>query len=311
MKTQRGFAATFFAKLFGGPAQVKPCLGSAPFAGQPRPWWQESQPTWKIASGLRWCRVDCNCPNFHFIVGRKSMKNFFNPATMRSVVAFAAVSAVSVVSTFAASPPDPLASGTSAPCATQSQGQDGSTYERIVLVHRFTLPQKLAWGKVSIDLAPAAWRIGSVDGPPAHAAQLQGALVALGGIEIGGRCTGWVDGPTAYPCGFALREIGFTALTVNRHGGIVMDWTPDPKHAQAAIDARQHADMKGLMTPLRDTQRFVGMHVAPYQLGDPAKAVGRKLEFEIRAVSNQLMPSLFDHASGLVSLCGAGQKLAM
>lgn len=239
------------------------------------------------------------------------MNNVFNPATMRGVVAFTAVSAISAVSTFAASPPDPLTSGTGAPCAAQAQSQDGPAYERIVLVHRFTLPQKLAWGKVSIDLAPTAWRVGGVDGPPAHAAQLQGALGALGGVEIGARCTGWVDGPTAYPCGFALREIGFTAQTVERHGGIVMDWTPDPKRAQTAARAHPRADMKGLMAPLPDTQRFVVMHVAPYQLGDPAKAVGRKLEFEVRAVSNPLMPSVFDHASGLVSLCGAGQKLAM
>ena len=142
-------------------------------------------------------------------------------------------------------------------------------------------------------------------------AGVQGALGALGGVEIGARCTGWVEGPNAYPCGFALRDIGFTAQTVERHGGIVMDWTPNPQRAQAAIDARPHADMKGLMSPLPDTQRYVGMHVAPRLLGDPAKAVGRKLEFEIRAVSNRLVPSLFDHASGLVALCGAGQKLAM
>ena len=239
------------------------------------------------------------------------MKNLFNPATIRGVVAFTAVSAISAVSTIAASPLDPLTTGPGAPCAAQALSQDGSAYERIVLVHRFTLPKKPAWGKFSIDLAPAAWRVGGVDGPPAHAAQLQGALGALGSIEIGGRCTGWVDGPTAYPCGFALREIGFTAQTVERHGGIVMDWTPDPKRVQVAINTRPRADIKGLMAPLSDTQRFVAMHVAPYQLGDPAKAVGRKLEFEIRAVSNQLMPSSFDRASGLVSLCGAGQKLAM
>lgn len=231
-----------------------------------------------------------------------------NPTKMMSAVALTVVSAMSAV---AASPPDPLAYGSDAPCAAQAQSQDQPAYERIVLVHRFTVPQKLAWGKVSIDLAPAAWRVGGVDGPPAHAAQLQGALGALGGVEIGARCTGWVEGPNAYPCGFALRDIGFTAQTVERHGGIVMDWTPNPQRAQAAIDARPHADMKGLMSPLPDTQRYVGMHVAPRLLGDPAKAVGRKLEFEIRAVSNRLVPSLFDHASGLVALCGAGQKLAM
>lgn len=195
--------------------------------------------------------------------------------------------------------------------AGEAQSQDGPAYERIVLVHRFTVPQKLAWGKISIDLTPAAWRVGGVDGPPAHAAQLSGVLGALDGIEIGARCTGWVEGPNAYPCGFALREIGLAAQSVKRSSGIVMDWTPNPQRAQAAIDARPHADMKGLMAPLPDTQRFVGMHVAPRHLGDTAKAMGAKLEFEIRAVSNRLVPSMFDRASGVVTLCAARQKLAL
>ncbi len=190
------------------------------------------------------------------------------------------------------------------------QAPDGSTIPShdIALVHRFDLPGKLAWGKISIKLDSAGWRVGDIDGPRANPAQMSVALGAMRAIEIGTRCTGWVEGPTAYPCGFAVRELGFSRETDDRQAAIAMDWTPVPQRAQIAIDARPQADMKGLLAPVLDTPRFVRLLVSAQQFGNPDKSIGDKIEFEVRVVSNPLVPSLFDRKSGLLTVCGGGQS---
>lgn len=194
------------------------------------------------------------------------------------------------------------------PCSVQALDGSAIPSHDIALVHRFNLPEKLAWGKVSIKLDSAGWRVGDVDGPRANPAQMSVALGAMRAIEIGSRCTGWVEGPTAYPCGFAVRELGFSRQTDDRQAAIAMDWTPDPQRAQAAIAARPQADMKGLLAPVLDTPRFVRLLVSAQQFGNLEKAASDKLEFEVRVVSNPLVPSLFDRKSGLVTMCGGGQS---
>lgn len=218
--------------------------------------------------------------------------------------------ALMAVSAMSATAPGLDGDETNARCAAQDEKQAGTAYGNIVLVHRFAIPEKLDWGKVSVDLVPAAWHVGGADGPPASAAQLRLALRALGILEIGGRCTGQVNGLTSYPCGFAVRELGFAGQTGDRQGGIAMDWATGSARAQAGVSARQAANRKVQFAPLPDTQRFVGLQVEPRHLGDVDKASGRRLEFEIRAVSNSLHRSTFDRASGLVMLCGTGQNLA-
>lgn len=227
-----------------------------------------------------------------------------------SLTAVAVAVSLTAVSALPALLPGPQAGEktANANCTLPDQDQAGPAYDRIVLVHRFTIPAKLAWGKVSVKLVPEAWHVGGIDGPPANAAQLRGALRAVGGLEVGGRCTGWVDGLTAYPCGYAVRELGLVDQGGDRLSGIAMDWSPDPVRVRTTLDARSR---DGQSSPLLDTPRFVGLRVAPNNLGEPDKLFGRKLEFEIRAISNQLMPSVIDHKSGLVAFCGAGQKLAM
>ena len=83
-----------------------------------------------------------------------------------------------------------------AACAAQAQGAPPAS-DAGVLVHRFTIPPQQSWGPISIELIPAAWRVGHLDGPPATEAQLQAALGGLAGMEFGGRCAGWVEGPTS------------------------------------------------------------------------------------------------------------------
>lgn len=194
------------------------------------------------------------------------------------------------------------------PCSAEAPDGGAILSQDIALVHRFDLPGKLAWGKISIKLDSAGWRVGDIDGPRANPAQMSVALGAMRAIEIGTRCTGWVEGPTAYPCGFAVRELGFSRETDDRQAAIAMDWTPDPQRAQAAITARPQADMKGLLAPVLDTPRFVRLRVSAQQFGNPEKSTGDKLEFEVRVVSNPLVPSLFDRKSGLLTVCGGGQS---
>ena len=194
-------------------------------------------------------------------------------------------------------------------CLAQHPGRDGQPADEIVLVHHFAIAPKLAWGKVDVKFGAEAWRVGSPAGPVANAAQLHVVLGALTGIEIGGRCTGWVEGATAYPCGYAVRSLGVEGQAGDRFSGMVMDWTPDPKRAKAAIRARPQADMQGLISPLLDNPRFVGLQVPPHQLGDPRQVHGSRLVFEIRAVSDPLVPSVFDRISGQVALCGGGNAL--
>ena len=176
-------------------------------------------------------------------------------------------------------------------------------------MHRIDIPQRLAWGKVSIAPAPGGWRVGTADGPPANAVQLRLVLADLGSVEIGGRCTGWVEGPSAYPCGFAVRGLSLAGSAADEFTTTALDWTPDPQRAQAAIDARPQADMKGLISPLPDAPRFVGVRVPPGHLSVRGAAYGGELKFEFRALSNPLVPSLFDYASGRVALCGGMQGL--
>jgi hypothetical protein len=217
--------------------------------------------------------------------------------------------ALTAVSAMSATAPGPQPDETTARCAAQDEKLAGTAYGNMVLVHRFAIPEKLDWGKVSVDFSPAEWQVGGADGAPASAAQLRVALRTLGSLEIGGRCTGQVKGLIGYPCGFAVRELGFAGQTGDRYSDIAMNWTPDKARAQAGVTARQAANMKVRVAPLPDTPRFVGLQVDPRHLGNVDKASGRKLEFEIRAVSNPLHPSTFDRASGLMKLCGTGQNL--
>jgi len=183
--------------------------------------------------------------------------------------------------------------------ATHAQVHTGPD---VVLVHVFRVPDGEAWGTVAIDLAAGAWHVGSASGPLAGEAQLRGTLRALTGLEIGGRCTGWVSGPTAYPCGFSLREVDLAGAVPQRYAAITVDQrsVATLRAASEVEVAQKHASSP--RTPQLDEERFVALRLpAPY-LGDKSQAFGGTLRFEIRALSNALVPSRFDRGSGQVIL---------
>jgi hypothetical protein len=174
----------------------------------------------------------------------------------------------------------------------------------LVLVHRFTIAEPPSWGGVAVDLVPAQWRVGGPDGPAANAWQLQAVLAALIAVEVGGCCSAWAEGLTAYPCGFTLRGFELAGLDVDRG--------PASASPQASsMPERTGADAfacAGKDTPTGDGIRREGAmrfaRIRPWlnNPGHPARALGTTLRFQFRGMVNQLHPSKIDRASGVVIL---------
>jgi hypothetical protein len=182
--------------------------------------------------------------------------------------------------------------------AVQAQPASAAPPDDNVLVHRFTIPPGQTWGTISLPLLPADWRVGHIDGPRANEAHLRGILGRLVGIEIGARCTGWVEGASDYPCGFVVRGFDVAGAVVERLS-IVSHWAaPDAQRAQSALQNLDHP-------MLLDVSRLVHFRAPLPDAGH--SPFGRELQFEIRAVSNPLLPSEFDRGSGMVILRG-GQR---
>ncbi len=90
----------------------------------------------------------------------------------------------------------------------------------------------------------------------------------------------------------------------DRYAAIANDWeTADRQRAEAAVKARPPGlDGTGLIAPLPDAARFVALRAPLRYLGDKGKSFGGRLQFEIRALSNALVPSQFERDSGMVIL---------
>lgn len=70
---------------------------------------------------------------------------------------------------------------------------------------RFDLAPGQAWS--SVQIAAAGWHLMSAAGTPAALAHLRAVPAGPHSVMIGGRCAGWVDGATVYPCGFAVEAV--------------------------------------------------------------------------------------------------------
>jgi hypothetical protein len=174
----------------------------------------------------------------------------------------------------------------------------------LVLVHRFTIAEPPAWSEVTVALTPGPWRVGGPDGPVASAWQLQATLGALIAVEVGGCCSAWVDGATAYPCGFTLSGFELLGLDVDRetasaspHASSLPERTPTDAFACA------QQDTKASDGPVRQgAMRFVSIRPWLRSAGDRTRALGTALRFQFRGVVNRLHASKIDRASGVVIL---------
>lgn len=184
--------------------------------------------------------------------------------------------------------------------------------DTLTLHHRITIPARVSWGTIAGELTPSAWRVGHPDGPPASEAQLRTVLGDLAGIEIGGHCAGWVDKTTIYPCGFSVAQLDFAGSVTRRYAGIAVDLAdPDPRAVQASTEAGDRLAGTALIAPVLDAPRLVTVLAPKPYLGDRGRAFGGRLSFDIRAVTNPLVPSVFERSRGVVILRAgnAGQRI--
>jgi hypothetical protein len=174
----------------------------------------------------------------------------------------------------------------------------------LVLAHRFTIAESPAWSEVAVELTPEQWRVGGPDGPVASAWQLQIALGGLIAVEVGGCCSAWVDGPTAYPCGFTLSGFELLGLDVDREPASASPAAasmPDRTKTDAFACAQQDTKARG--GPMRQgAMRFASIRPWLHNAGDHTGALGTTLRFQFRGVVNHLHASKIDRASGVVIL---------
>lgn len=170
----------------------------------------------------------------------------------------------------------------------------------IVLVHRIKMAKDASWQANAIALIAGGWHVSDANGVVATDAQLLSVFQNVASIEIGGVCRGWLDGPTSYPCGFAVREVDlagqvderFAAMEFDNGSGVISAWTSQPPPARSGITATPSAP------------RFIAVRLPRVFLGNVSPALGGHLRFDLRTISNPLLPSQFDSTSGLVVLRG-------
>lgn len=182
----------------------------------------------------------------------------------------------------------PIAAVLAAACATVAQADPAPT-----LHLRFTLEPGLGWTALRLAPQQADWR--RADGSPATPSQVRAVLATLASVEVAARCAGWVDGATLYPCGFAVEaeradHAPFAAQAIH--------WSATAAARERSIrEAPAGVREAGLIAPVLDEAQRVAVVL-------PSAAVGARLSIRIRPLSNHLVPSQFDRASGELVLRG-------
>jgi hypothetical protein len=164
----------------------------------------------------------------------------------------------------------------------------------------FRIAARQEWVTITIDLAPSAWRAGDANGRPVSPAEMQSMLARLRSVEVGGSCIGWVEGATSYPCGFAVEWLGAAGTGTPTFSARAVGWeTSAAGRARTAGRSTPELTAAGLISPLPDDAQFVAVKVPPALLGAPGS---QRITFRIRAVSNPLVPSIFERDSGQIIL---------
>ena len=158
---------------------------------------------------------------------------------------------------------------------------------------RFELRPGLGWTPLRVAPHAADWR--RADGSPATPAQVRAVLAQLAVVEVSARCAGWVDGATVYPCGFAVQAdrpgaAPFRAQAVHWHA-------TDAARERSLREAPEGVREAGLIAPVLDVPQRVAVLL-------PSAVVGGRLSVRIRPLTNRLVPSQFDRASGEIVLRG-------
>lgn len=179
--------------------------------------------------------------------------------------------------------------------------RSSTSVDMVVLVHRITIPTDSSWGVTSMALSVGHWRVGDADGAVATAAELTAALQDVVSIEIGGVCRSWLDGPTLYPCGFSVRNVDLAGLVNDKYTAMEFDDGFGPmSSSNLTMPATPSTPSGTAATPA--VPRFVAVQLPHEYLRKANAALGGHLRFEVRAISNPLVPSQFDSTSGVVIL---------
>ena len=104
-------------------------------------------------------------------------------------------------------------------------------------------PQALT---LSLDMSPGAWRVGTIDGPPAGDVMLRPLLDNLQGIVVAAACphAPLVDAAASDTCAFGTGEPAFAGIASDRLGGKVLGWV--------GTGGKPPQRYFGLLAPLRD-----------------------------------------------------------
>jgi len=179
-------------------------------------------------------------------------------------------------------------------------------FQPAALYHRFTSAPSDTWQSISIDLAPHAWRAGSVDGPVATETELRSVLGNLTELMIGGKCVSAADGDTSYPCAFAVGDPDLAGIVSEQFIGIPAGWRATSGTTIALAKDYWNSgsilaiDENSGRTLTANRERYVGLLAPTRYLGNKGQAFGGQFSFKFRAVSNGLVPSTFDQESGTV-----------
>lgn len=84
---------------------------------------------------------------------------------------------------------------------------------------------------LTVALSPTAWRVGSMDGPPASAAQLDSVLGGLRGVLLTERCAGSTN--AFHQCSAVLDPPQFAGFASAQTGGQVFGWVATDASASA------------------------------------------------------------------------------
>ena len=164
---------------------------------------------------------------------------------------------------------------------------------------RFDIAPGQNWATVRIEAAD--WHLGSLQGTQATLAQLKALMAGSHLLAVGGRCAGWVEGQTSYPCGFSIEVLKLDSELLMAGPLHAYGWESTLQARERSIaQASPEVRASGLIAPLPDEAKFVGITLL--RVGTDKNPTESVLSFRIRTLSNPLVPSIFDRTSGSVVL---------
>jgi hypothetical protein len=190
--------------------------------------------------------------------------------------------------------------GAAAASAALLLGPAAAAGDPIELHALFKLAPGFGWAVVQLEAKD--WRLGSPGGPVAAPDQVRAALDQPHSLHIGGRCAGWAESATSYPCGVEVDGLVRGDRSLLPYAMRAYGWEITPEVRQRVL-SRSSDDLRAspLISPLPDAPQWVGVQLRVPRVAEHADRVAT-LSFRIRALSNVFAPSTFERASGSVVL---------